>query len=167
MATSYTFQIRVIKNQITACLREIAKGVKSFVDRLIVLEGQLEKLLVKQEAKKVKQLPNLTGSEKQIAWAEKIRETVLSLIENKEAIALENAKERVFNSRGNKTIEEALAMVLKEEETPKLKQGAERIHKLESLVSASDWINCFKDVDLSWNGYIKTITALRSPIFNK
>ena len=112
------------------------------------------------------QLVTLKGSEKQIAWAEKIRETVLSLIENKEAIALENAKERVFNSRGNKTIEEALAMVLKEEETPKLKQGAEQLGKLKSLDSASDWI-CFKDIDLSWNGYIKLLTVLRGQQFAK
>jgi hypothetical protein len=60
MATSYTFQIRVIKNQIAACLREIAKGVKSFVDRLIVLEGQLAKLLVKQEVKKVEKFIELS-----------------------------------------------------------------------------------------------------------
>jgi hypothetical protein len=44
MTTSYTFQIHVIKNQIEACLRAIANGVKSFVDRLVVLESQLEKL---------------------------------------------------------------------------------------------------------------------------
>ena len=62
MATSYTFQIRVIKNQIAACLREIAKGVKSFVDHLVVLEGQLEKLEVKQERKAMK-VQTKTGSE--------------------------------------------------------------------------------------------------------
>jgi hypothetical protein len=60
MATSYTFQIRVIKNQIAACLREIAKGVKSFVDRLVVLEGQLEKLVAKQEVKKVEKFIELS-----------------------------------------------------------------------------------------------------------
>jgi hypothetical protein len=62
MATSYTFQIRVIKNQIAACLREIAKGVKYFVDSLVVLEDQLEKLEVKQE-RKVMKVQTKTGSE--------------------------------------------------------------------------------------------------------
>jgi hypothetical protein len=51
MATSYTFQIRTVKNQIQACLRAIANGVKSFVDRLVVLEGKLEKLEVKKVEK--------------------------------------------------------------------------------------------------------------------
>ncbi|MFM7366532.1 MAG: hypothetical protein ACKO2Z_01765, partial [Sphaerospermopsis kisseleviana] len=45
MTTTLCFKIRVMKNQITACLREISKGVKSFVDKLIILEGQLERLL--------------------------------------------------------------------------------------------------------------------------
>ncbi|MFM6151393.1 MAG: hypothetical protein ACKPE3_00075 [Sphaerospermopsis kisseleviana] len=53
MTTTLCFKIRVIKNQITACLREIAKGVKSFVDRLILLENQMEILLSEQEAEKV------------------------------------------------------------------------------------------------------------------
>ena len=60
MATSHTFQIRVIKNQTQACLREIANGVKSFVDRLVVLEAQLEKLLKKQEIKKVEKYIELS-----------------------------------------------------------------------------------------------------------
>lgn len=53
MTTSYTLQIRVIKNQISACLRAIANGVKSFVDRLVVLEGQLEKLEAKVKMLKI------------------------------------------------------------------------------------------------------------------
>lgn len=44
MATTLSFQIRVIKNQIQACLREIARGVKHYVDSLVVLEGKLEDL---------------------------------------------------------------------------------------------------------------------------
>ena len=53
MTTFYTFQIRVIKNQIAACLREIAKGVKYFIDSLVVLEGQLEKLEAKVKMLKI------------------------------------------------------------------------------------------------------------------
>jgi len=53
MTTTLSFQIRVIKNQIQACLREIQRGVKQFVDRLIVLEDKLEKLEA-QIVKKVK-----------------------------------------------------------------------------------------------------------------
>lgn len=60
MATIYTFQIRVIQNQIQACLRAIANGVKSFVDRLIILEAQLENLLAKQEVKKVEKFIELS-----------------------------------------------------------------------------------------------------------
>ena len=45
MTTTLSFQIRVIKNQIAACLREIERGVKWFIDRLVLLEGELEKLL--------------------------------------------------------------------------------------------------------------------------
>ena len=52
MATTLSFQIRVIKNQIAACLREIARGVKSFIDRLVVLEGRLEELKEKQQETK-------------------------------------------------------------------------------------------------------------------
>jgi hypothetical protein len=44
MTTTLSFEIRTIKNQIAACLREIARGVKSFVDSLVILEGKLEKL---------------------------------------------------------------------------------------------------------------------------
>lgn len=52
MTTTLSFQIRVIKNQIQACLREIQRGVKLFVDRLIILEDKLEKL--ETEVKTVK-----------------------------------------------------------------------------------------------------------------
>ena len=50
MTATLSFKIRTIKNQIAACLREIARGVKSFIDRLVVLEGELDKL------EKVKQM---------------------------------------------------------------------------------------------------------------
>ena len=49
MATTLSFQIRVIKNQIAACLREIERGVKHYVDSLVVLETQLEKLESRME----------------------------------------------------------------------------------------------------------------------
>ena len=38
------FQIRTIKHQIKATLKLIADGIKSYIDQLIVLEGNLEKL---------------------------------------------------------------------------------------------------------------------------
>ncbi len=53
MTTTLSFQIRTVKNQIQACLREIQRGVKLFVDRLIILEDKLEKLEM-QTVKKVK-----------------------------------------------------------------------------------------------------------------
>lgn len=45
MSTTISFKIRTIKHQIQACLRAIKNGLKSFVDRLIVLEAKLETLL--------------------------------------------------------------------------------------------------------------------------
>jgi hypothetical protein len=42
MSTTISFKIRTIKHQIQACLRAIKNGLKSFVDRLIVLEAKLE-----------------------------------------------------------------------------------------------------------------------------
>ena len=53
MTTTLSFQIRTVKNQIQACLREIQRGVRSFVDRLVILEDKLEKLEA-QTVKKVK-----------------------------------------------------------------------------------------------------------------
>jgi len=50
MATTFSFQIRVIKNQIQACLREIKRGVKAYIDTLVTLEGKLEELEMKDTA---------------------------------------------------------------------------------------------------------------------
>ena len=44
MTATLSFKIRTIKNQIAACLREISRGVKSFIDRLVVLESKLDDL---------------------------------------------------------------------------------------------------------------------------
>lgn len=97
MTATLSFKIRTIKNQIAACLREIARGVKSFIDRLVVLEGHLDKLEeVKQVEKQVKDenyyynlrqavinkfqdvhhIP-LQGSPKQVGWASRIRNEAL------------------------------------------------------------------------------------------
>ncbi len=38
------FQIRTIKHQIKATLKLIADGIKSYIDQLVILEGNLEKL---------------------------------------------------------------------------------------------------------------------------
>ena len=59
MVTTNTFKIRTLKNQIAACLRAIANRLKSFIDRLIVLEAKLESLqqptiITKQQIKSVK-----------------------------------------------------------------------------------------------------------------
>lgn len=42
MTATISFKIRTIKGQIEACLRAIKNGLRSFVDRLCVLEAQLE-----------------------------------------------------------------------------------------------------------------------------
>ncbi|ATW59287.1 hypothetical protein Cl131_gp019 [Aphanizomenon phage vB_AphaS-CL131] len=148
-----------LKAKIQATLKLIAFKIKRYVLQLLELDQKLEVAMSEQ-------LVQLRGSEKQIAWAEKIRETVFSLIENKEAIALENAKDRVVNSMGRKSLEECLSMILAEAEHPKLKKGLEQLDKLKILESASDWI-CFKEVDLSWNGYIKILSIARGLSFGK
>jgi len=48
MSTTISFKIRTIKGQIQACLRAIKNGLKSFVDRLIVLEAKLEAMMTTQ-----------------------------------------------------------------------------------------------------------------------
>lgn len=148
-----------LKAKIQATLKLIALKVKRYVFQLLELDQKLEEAMSEQ-------LVALKGSDKQIAWAEKIRETILSLIENKEKIALENAKDRLVNFMGRKSLEDCLAMVLAEAEHPKLKKGLEQLDKLKTLDSASDWI-CFKDVDLSWNGYIKILSIVRGLSFGK
>ena len=39
-----TFKILILNKQIGACLREIYRGIKSYIDRLVILEDELEKL---------------------------------------------------------------------------------------------------------------------------
>lgn len=57
MPTTISFKIRTIKHQIEACLRAIGNGLRSFVDRLCVLEAELEaitqreKIMVQQPMK--------------------------------------------------------------------------------------------------------------------
>ena len=38
------FKILILNKQIGACLREIYRGIKSYIDRLVILEDELEKL---------------------------------------------------------------------------------------------------------------------------
>jgi hypothetical protein len=49
MVATNSFKIRTIKGQIESCLRAIKKGLRSFVDRLCVLETRLEELMKSQE----------------------------------------------------------------------------------------------------------------------
>jgi len=49
MTATTSFKIRTIKHQIEACLRAILDGLRSFVDRLIVLESRLEELTMKTQ----------------------------------------------------------------------------------------------------------------------
>lgn len=62
MTATFSFKIRTLKHQIQCCLEAVKKGMRSFVDRLIVLEGQLEDLLKKQ-LKKTMRIQTKTGSE--------------------------------------------------------------------------------------------------------
>jgi hypothetical protein len=49
MVATNSFKIRTVKHQIQACLRAIKNGLRSFVDRLCVLETRLEELMKSQE----------------------------------------------------------------------------------------------------------------------
>jgi hypothetical protein len=49
MTATTSFKIRTIKHQIEACLRAIKNGLRSFVDRLCVLETRLEAMMKTQE----------------------------------------------------------------------------------------------------------------------
>ena len=48
MSTTISFKIRTIEGQIEACWRAIKNGLRSFVDRLCVLEAQLEVMMTTQ-----------------------------------------------------------------------------------------------------------------------
>lgn len=49
MTATNSCKIRTVKHQIQACLRAIRNGLRSFVDRLIVLESRLEELTMKTQ----------------------------------------------------------------------------------------------------------------------
>jgi len=44
MKFTINFQIRTIKHQIKATFKLIANGIKSYIDQLVILEGDLERL---------------------------------------------------------------------------------------------------------------------------
>ena len=48
MSTTISFKVRTIKHQIQVCLQAIKNGLRSFVDRLCVLEAQLEVMMTTQ-----------------------------------------------------------------------------------------------------------------------
>ena len=52
MTATISFKIRTIKGQIQACLRAIGNGLRSFVDRLCVLEAQMEAMMTTQTEQK-------------------------------------------------------------------------------------------------------------------
>lgn len=63
MTATNSFKIRTVKHQIQACLRAIRNGLRSFVDRLIVLESRLEELMKSQETQQPMKVQIKTGSE--------------------------------------------------------------------------------------------------------
>jgi len=95
MKVTKTFLIRIVKHQIQVIKDILSKGVKAFksyVLRLVDLEAKLEELTVT--------LPELNGTEKQIAWASDIRSEVLNLVENAQAVCYESAKREVLKREG-------------------------------------------------------------------
>lgn len=66
MTATLSFKIRTIKHQIQVCMEAVKKGARSFVDRLIILEHQLEKLMTtvqQQKQQKPMRVQVKTGSE--------------------------------------------------------------------------------------------------------
>jgi hypothetical protein len=65
MAATTSFKVRTVKHQIQACLRAIKNGLRSFVDRLIVLESRLEELMSQETTQRLKpiKIQIKTGSE--------------------------------------------------------------------------------------------------------
>ena len=95
MKVTKTFLIRIVKHQIQVIKDILSKGVKAFksyVLRLVDLEAKLEELTVT--------LPELNGTEKQVAWANDIRSKVLNLVENAQTICYESAKREVIKREG-------------------------------------------------------------------
>jgi len=97
MKVTKTFLIKIVKHQIQVIKDILSKGVKAFksyILRLIDLEAELEELTVTLP------LPELKGTEKQVAWANDIRSKVLNLVENAQAICYESAKREVLKREG-------------------------------------------------------------------
>jgi hypothetical protein len=95
MKVTKTFLIKIVKHQIQVIKDILSKGVKAFksyILRLVDLEAKLEELTVT--------LPELKGTEKQVAWANDIREKVLNLVENAQAVCYESAKREVLKKEG-------------------------------------------------------------------
>lgn len=95
MKVTKTFLIKIVKHQIQVIKDILSKGVKAFksyILRLVDLEAKLEELIVT--------LPELKGTEKQVAWANDIREKVLNLVENAQAVCYESAKREVLEKEG-------------------------------------------------------------------
>lgn len=64
MTATISFKIRTIKHQIQVCLQAIKNGLRSFVDRLCVLEAQLEAIMTQTTAKpQAMKVQIKTGSE--------------------------------------------------------------------------------------------------------
>lgn len=63
MTATISFKIRTIKHQIQVCLQAIKNGLKSFVDRLCVLEAQLESMITTQTEPQAMKVQVKTGSE--------------------------------------------------------------------------------------------------------
>jgi hypothetical protein len=95
MKVTKTFLIRIVKHQIQVIKDILSKGVKAFksyILRLVDLEAKLEELTLT--------LPELKGTEKQVAWANDIRSKVLNLVENAQAICYESAKRGILKREG-------------------------------------------------------------------
>jgi hypothetical protein len=95
MKVTKTFLIRIVKHQIQVIKDILSKGVKAFksyILRLVDLEAKLEELTVT--------LPELKGTEKQVAWANDIRSKVLNLVENVQTFCYESAKREVLKREG-------------------------------------------------------------------
>lgn len=195
--------IKFLKHQINNLKAMIAQGVKAFKSYILDLvdaESRLEEL----EMQKVE----LQGSEKQIKWAEEIREKVFSLLDNPGSLALDAAKQEIikrdglavflldvesyiqenkekFHKLGEDKAKKSISQMrtlaadleieakqlstscLAKLENPKYQLGLSRLQTLNTLSDASAWIEFFRDIEVSWNGYLKVVIALRGDYFKQ
>lgn len=155
MTTTLSFQIRTVKNQIAACLREIERGVKWFVLQLIDLEEKLQ-LLTQQLT--------TTTTKKPMNTTQQIIERMISI--GAEELIKRDVEKNVeqngdFNDEQEKLekISSITARKLATLSKPKEAKGMARIMN-HALLREED-LNDLGVNNVSWESFYKLLCTLR------